>query len=88
MTTELQDDVIEMLHADQRRRQGDTVTGLLADRIDGVQRTADHTADQLTRHVQECAAIQKKVLIGIVFVGTWVVGHSPEASKLFLTIFG
>ena len=66
----------------QNRRQSDTVIDMLRDEIVSAKNDNKETKDSLRDHVQECAAMQKKVLMAVIFVGAWTVSHSPEAAKL------
>ena len=64
------------------RRASDIAAALLAKRVDDVEREGNGTKDTLTKHVADCAAMQKKgLVIGCLILG-WVVAHSPEASKI------
>lgn len=70
------------LYSGPQRRDADTIITLLTDRIDKVGAQAVDTSSQLSQHITECAATQKKVLaVGCLIFG-WLVAHSPEASKL------
>ncbi len=42
--------------------------------------------NSLTRHVTECAAMQKRVLMGIIGLFGWVVIHSPEVVGFFAKV--
>lgn len=60
------------------RRQDDTNLALLDARVGHMEVSTATIGEQLTKHVTECAAMQKKVLLMVVFVAGWVVAHSPE----------
>lgn len=59
----------------------------LSSRVDRVEKGNNTIGEQLTKHVQECAANQKKVLLGVIGILLWTVTHSPEAVKLFGALF-
>lgn len=60
--------------------------GVLENRADGLEGTAESIAKDLRRHVSECAAMQKRVLvIGCCTLG-WLVAHSPEVGKAALRL--
>lgn len=65
----------------------DKTADLLGYKIDALGVESNHTRVQLEKHVTECAVMQKKVLIVMVFLAGWIVAHSPEAGKLFLKVF-
>ncbi len=55
---------------------------LLSARVHTVETATHHFGDQLAKHVNECAALQKRVLvIGCITLG-WIVAHSPEGLKV------
>lgn len=72
----------------QKRRQDDTILGMMSHRIDDIEDASRSTSATLQQHMTECAAIQKKVLGVVIFLSGWTVAHSPEAGKLMLKIAG
>lgn len=66
----------------QRRRSDDTIVALLDQRVGQVETATSTIGQQLTKHVTECAAVQKKVLLMTVFLAGWVVAHSPEGLNI------
>ncbi len=73
-----------MPHASSvERRQSDVHAALLERRVQDVENDGTETKSLLAKHVQECAAMQKKgLIIGCLILG-WIVAHSPEAGKVF-----
>lgn len=69
------------------RRQDDTNLALLDARVGHMEASTATIGEQLTKHVTECAAMQKKVLLMVVFVAGWVVAHSPEGVKVLGRVF-
>lgn len=65
------------------RRSTDGDIGFLQARVEDIAKNGVDTASQLSKHVSECAAMQKKVLIGVISLGIWSVTHSPEAFAIF-----
>ena len=72
----------------QRLAERDTETELLKARVKNVETASTTISDQLTKHVTECAAIQKRVLLMVVFVAGWVVAHSPEGITVLSKVIG
>lgn len=64
------------------RRESDQVVELLRERIDTTEERTQHINDELSRHIAECAVLQKKVLFGIAVIFGWMVAHSPEVAKV------
>lgn len=56
---------------------------LLNYKVDTIGVQSHNTQTALTKHVDECAAIQKRVYGIVIFLAGWIVAHSPEAGKLF-----
>lgn len=68
------------------RRQTDNVVGYLEARVQDVAKQGESTANQLSKHVTECAVIQKRVFGAVLFLSGWTVAHSPEAFGLLKSI--
>lgn len=64
-------------------RQIQTDLDFLGYKVDAIGVQSQNTQSALTKHVDECAAIQKRVYGIVVFLAGWMVAHSPEAGKLF-----
>lgn len=68
------------------RRQSDIQLALLTQQVNAVEKDGSGTKDMLARHVNECAALQKKgIVVGCLILG-WLVAHSPEAGKLLTVL--
>ncbi len=52
------------------------------ERISALEPRVENVETLLTKHVSECAAMQKKVLVVVIFLSGWTVAHSPEAAAL------
>lgn len=76
-----------MTTTDRHRRTDDTAVALIDQRVVMVEADIETIGAQLTKHVTECAAMQKKVLLMVVFVAGWIVAHSPEGIKVLGRVF-
>lgn len=66
--------------------QRQTDIDFLGYKVDAIGVQSQATQSALTKHVDECAAIQKRVYGIVIFLAGWMVAHSPEAGKLFVKI--
>ena len=70
------------------RRATDVILANLESRLDYSEEDRKALREQLTLHITECSAMQKKVFGVMVFLAGWVVAHSPEAEKLIIRLMG
>lgn len=70
------------MSAGDHRRGDDVITALLTDRIDAVENDGKETRKALAKHVSECAAMQRKVMWGVIAVLGYTVAHGPEARAI------
>lgn len=75
-----------MTTTDRHRRTDDTTVALIDQRVAIVEADMETIGAQLTKHVTECAAMQKKVLGVVIFLLGWTMAHSPEAGNLIMKL--
>ena len=72
-----------MTDASHNRRDTDAVINLISDRIDDVGRDVASVSQNLERHVTECTAMQKKLLIAVISgLGLFILKSLPIVAKV------
>jgi hypothetical protein len=64
-------------------RPNDAAIAVLQVEQKNISAKVESVSDAISRHVTECARLQKWVLGTLLFLAGWLVAHSPEAAKVF-----
>ena len=70
------------MESENERRQADREGGALVERMTTFEKQLGDNESAIARHVTECAAIQRKVLVVCSLILGWVIAHSPETMHL------